>query len=145
MGKPHAIVIPYPAQGHVLPMMELSQCLVRHKIKVTFVNTEYNHERVVKSLSNSDDNTRQMVNMLSIRDGVEPWEDRNDLGKLTDAMTRVMPVELGALIEKLNGDGDQVTCVIADGQFGWAYEVAERARIKKRVSGQRRRRRWHCC
>ncbi|KAL6498575.1 hypothetical protein OROHE_026516 [Orobanche hederae] len=132
MGKPHAIVIPYPAQGHVLPMLELSQWLVRHgNIKVTFVNTEYNHERVVKSLSGSVDSIRQVVTMVSIRDGVEPWEDRNDLGKLTEAIYKVMPVELGALIEKLNGDGDHVTGVIADGQFGWAYEVAAKAGIKK--------------
>ncbi|KAK6117991.1 hypothetical protein DH2020_048269 [Rehmannia glutinosa] len=132
MGKPHVIVIPYPAQGHVLPMLELSQWLVKNGIKVTFVNTEFNHERVLKSLSDSD-NIRETVTMVYIPDGVEPWEDRNDLGKLTEAMSRVMPGELESLIGKLNGKegGEKITGVIADGQLSWAIEVAHKIGVKK--------------
>ncbi|KAK6129166.1 hypothetical protein DH2020_037098 [Rehmannia glutinosa] len=130
MGKPHVIVIPYPAQGHVLPMLELSQWLVKHGVQATFVNTESTHERVVKSLSDSD-NIKEVVTMVSIPDGVEPWEDRNDLGKLTEAMFRVMPGELESLIEKINEEGDKITGVIADGQLGWALEVAEKTGVKK--------------
>ncbi|CDP08524.1 unnamed protein product [Coffea canephora] len=48
---PHVLAIPYPAQGHVLPLMELALCLVRQGIRVTLVNTEFNHKRVTKSLS----------------------------------------------------------------------------------------------
>ncbi|XP_040370239.1 UDP-glycosyltransferase 83A1 [Rosa chinensis] len=33
MCKPHIIAIPYPAQGHVIPLMELSQCLVNEGFK----------------------------------------------------------------------------------------------------------------
>ncbi|KAK6129168.1 hypothetical protein DH2020_037100 [Rehmannia glutinosa] len=132
MGKPHVIVIPYPAQGRVLPLLEFSQCLANHDIKVTFVNTEFNHEKVVKSLSDSD-NVTELVNMVSIKDGMEPGDDRNDFGKLTEAMDRVMPGELESLIEKINtkeGD-DKITCVIADGLLGWAVEVAAKIGVKK--------------
>ncbi|KAK6117420.1 hypothetical protein DH2020_048829 [Rehmannia glutinosa] len=80
-----------------------------HDIKVTFVNTEFNHEKVVKSLSDSD-NVTEVVNMVSIKDGMEPWDDRNDFGKLTEAMDRVMPGELESLIEKINTKGgEQIT------------------------------------
>ncbi|KAL8522917.1 hypothetical protein ACS0TY_013025 [Phlomoides rotata] len=99
MGNPHVIVVPYPAQGHVIPMSELSQWLVKHGVKVTFVVTNFIHKRLVESLSELDD-IRDLVTMVLIPNGMEPWEDRNDLPKLTEAIPRVMPGELEALIEE---------------------------------------------
>jgi hypothetical protein len=34
------MVVPYPVQGHVIPLMELSICLAKQGIKITFVNTK---------------------------------------------------------------------------------------------------------
>lgn len=51
MSKPHIVAIPYPAQGHVIPLLEFSQCLVNHGFKVTFVNTEHNDKRVMNALA----------------------------------------------------------------------------------------------
>ena len=42
MGKPHVVVIPWPGQGHINPLMEFSLCLVQHGCRVTFLNTELN-------------------------------------------------------------------------------------------------------
>jgi UDP:flavonoid glycosyltransferase YjiC (YdhE family) len=38
------MVVPFPAQGHVMPLMELAHRLVEHGIEVDFVNTEFNHD-----------------------------------------------------------------------------------------------------
>ncbi|KAL2523039.1 UDP-glycosyltransferase 83A1 [Forsythia ovata] len=131
MGTPHVLAIPYPAQGHVIPLMEVSQWLVKQGIKVTFVNTELNHKRVVKALSETE-NTQEMVNLVSIPDGLEPWEDRNELGKLTEAISNVMPEKLLDLIEKINGtESDKITCVIADYGMGMALELAEKLGMKR--------------
>ncbi|KAK2634211.1 hypothetical protein Ddye_029003 [Dipteronia dyeriana] len=46
MGNPHVLVVPYPAQGHVIPLMKLSQSLAQHCIRITFVNTEHNYKLV---------------------------------------------------------------------------------------------------
>lgn len=44
----HAVVIPYPAQGHVTPHLQLARHLVRmHNFRITFVNTAHNHERMM--------------------------------------------------------------------------------------------------
>ncbi|KAF7129045.1 hypothetical protein RHSIM_Rhsim10G0043200 [Rhododendron simsii] len=127
----HVLAIPYPAQGHVIPLLELAQCLVHHGFRVTFVNTEFNHKRVMNALPDKD-NVRNHVNLVSIPDGLEPWEDRNDLGKLTEFASEVMPGKLEELIEKINGsDNNKITCVIADGCQGWALEVAEKMRIRR--------------
>ncbi|TVU13631.1 hypothetical protein EJB05_37051, partial [Eragrostis curvula] len=39
---PHAVCMPYPAQGHVTPMFKLAKLLHARGFHITFVNTEYN-------------------------------------------------------------------------------------------------------
>ncbi|CAL5369820.1 unnamed protein product [Camellia sinensis] len=132
MGKPHVLAIPAPAQGHVLPMLEIMQCLVRHGFKVTLVNTEFTQERVTNASAGKDNIIEDHIHLVSIPDGLEPWEDRNDMGKLTQANLRVMPLKLEELIQKINGsDNDKITCIIADEFLGWALEVAEKMQIKR--------------
>ncbi|CAN6286777.1 unnamed protein product [Urochloa humidicola] len=41
MAKNHVLMLPFPAQGHVTPLMELSHRLVDHGFEVTFVNTAW--------------------------------------------------------------------------------------------------------
>ncbi|XP_034209506.1 UDP-glycosyltransferase 83A1-like [Prunus dulcis] len=131
MSNTHIIAVPFPAQGHVIPLMELSQCLVNHGFTVTFVNTEYNHKRVVNALADESQFTDR-IHLVSLPDGLEPWEDRNELGQLCEAIQRIMPGKLEELIEKINeGKGDKVTCVIADESSGWALEVAEKQNIRR--------------
>lgn len=131
MGKPHILAIPYPAQGHVIPLMELSQCLVRHGLKVTFVNTEYNHKRVMNALAEKNYFGDQ-ISLVSLPDGMEPWGDRNELGKLTKAIFSVMPGKLEDLIDRINASEDEkITCIIADESMGWALEVAEKMKIRR--------------
>lgn len=131
MSNPHILAIPYPAQGHVIPLIELVLCLSKHGFKITFVNTDFIHKRVVNAFS-VEDYAGKMINFVSMPDGMEPWEDRNDLGRLTETMTRVMPGKLEELIEEKKGlDDDEITCVVADENMGWALEIAENLGIKR--------------
>nr|GEW55361.1 UDP-glycosyltransferase 83A1-like [Tanacetum cinerariifolium] len=93
MKSNHVLVVPYPAQGHVIPLMDAAQRFTRKGLKVTFVNTEDSHKRAVNSWSQKDD-LSDMMQMVAIPDGMEPWEDRSDLGLLTESMFRVMPEKL---------------------------------------------------
>ncbi|KAI8032654.1 UDP-glycosyltransferase 83A1 [Camellia lanceoleosa] len=131
MGRQHVLAIPYPAQGHVLPLLELMQCLAKHGFKVTFVNTEFTHESITNALSGKD-NIEDHIHLVSIPDGLEPWEDRNEFGKLTESIFHVMPGKLEELIEHINGsDNDKIPCIVADELLGWALEVAEKMQIKR--------------
>ncbi|KAK4406362.1 UDP-glycosyltransferase 86A1 [Sesamum angolense] len=47
--KPHAIVIPYPYQGHVTPMINLSIRLASSGFTITFVQTEFIHHFISKA------------------------------------------------------------------------------------------------
>ncbi|CAI9276917.1 unnamed protein product [Lactuca saligna] len=131
MTKPHVLVIPYPAQGHVIPIMELAQRLVMQGIKVTFVNTDVTH-KLVKSNSLEKDAFGGLMQMVSIPDGLEPWEDRTDLCKLSKSVLRTMPHKLEELIDTINEENNnKVTCIIADGCMGWAIKVAKKMRISR--------------
>ncbi|KAJ0098833.1 hypothetical protein Patl1_21719 [Pistacia atlantica] len=131
MGNPHVLVIPYPAQGHVIPLMELSQCLANHGFRVTFVNTEYNHKLVKNALSTKEDMWGQ-IHLVSVPDGLESLEDRNKPGKISEAILRVMPRNVERLIEKIHGSAiEKISCVLADQSIGWALEIAEKMGIKR--------------
>nr|XP_043605874.1 UDP-glycosyltransferase 83A1-like [Erigeron canadensis] len=128
MGKSHVLIIPYPAQGHVMPMIELARYLVQQGVKVTFVNTEVTQKAVTSNWQNTDGFDDLM--MVSIPDGLEPWEDRTDLCKLTISILETMPGKLEELIEKINKeDSNKLNCVIADGGMGWAIKVSKKMGI----------------
>ncbi|KAK8565997.1 hypothetical protein V6N13_021068 [Hibiscus sabdariffa] len=75
MGKPHVLVVPYPAVGHVIPLMELSRHLSKQGIKISFVNTEFNHKRVIHAFGKNVDD-RGLFHLVSVPDGLEDGEDR---------------------------------------------------------------------
>ncbi|GMI67442.1 hypothetical protein like AT3G02100 [Hibiscus trionum] len=121
MVNAHILAIPYPAQGHVIPLMELSHRLVHHGFSVTFVNTDFNHKRVWNAFGNKVEGDGS-IHLVSIPDGMEPGEDRNHLGKLTNGISNVMPSELKKII---NGfEDDKISYVIADVNMGWALDIA---------------------
>ncbi|XVF16718.1 hypothetical protein REPUB_Repub10bG0056300 [Reevesia pubescens] len=94
MGRPHILVIPYPAQGHVIPLMELSQNLAKKGFKISFINTEFNHKRIVDAFGNKPFDENGLIHLVSIPDGMEHGKDRNQLGKLSESLCQVMPREL---------------------------------------------------
>ncbi|CAD6212724.1 unnamed protein product [Miscanthus lutarioriparius] len=44
--RPHAVVMPYPLQGHVIPAVHLALRLAERGFAVTFVNTESVHHQI---------------------------------------------------------------------------------------------------
>ena len=130
MGNPHVLVVPYPAQGHIIPLLELSNRLAQHGFDVTFVNTQHIDEKVKNAMSLMDSKIRVVL----IEDGLS-LEDRKRAGKLSESVLRVMPRKVEELIEKINGlsfnEGDEISCVVCDQSLGWALDIAERKGIKK--------------
>ncbi|KAG6417421.1 hypothetical protein SASPL_119579 [Salvia splendens] len=49
ISKAHAVCVPFPAQGHVSPMLKLAKLLHHNGFFITFVNTDYNHRRLINS------------------------------------------------------------------------------------------------
>ncbi|KAJ0734212.1 putative 7-deoxyloganetin glucosyltransferase [Helianthus annuus] len=72
MEKPHAIFIPYPAQGHINPMMKLAKLLHLKGFHISFVNTHFNHKRLLRSQGPSALDGLPDFRFYSIPDGLPP-------------------------------------------------------------------------
>ncbi|KAL5225071.1 hypothetical protein ABZP36_011710 [Zizania latifolia] len=53
-GKPHAVVVAYPLQGHVIPVVHLALRLAAAGFAVTFVSTEAVHDQTARALGVDD-------------------------------------------------------------------------------------------
>ncbi|CAA7019029.1 unnamed protein product [Microthlaspi erraticum] len=133
MARPHVLVIPYPAQGHVLPLMSFSRYLAKQGIQITFINTVFNHNCIINSLSESShDYVEDEINLVSIPDGLEDSpEERSIPGKLSESVLRFMPTKVEELIERMIAESTIISCVVADQSLGWAIEVAAKFEIRR--------------
>ncbi|KAL5723110.1 hypothetical protein ACHQM5_006547 [Ranunculus cassubicifolius] len=121
--QPHALVIPYPAQGHVMPLMKFSHLLVDRGLRITFVNTEEIHGRLLDSALPDMGKTPSNLHLVSISDGLT-IDERKDPFKLADAVNNHLPVQFENLIKH-----NKFSCVIADETLGWALDVARKMGI----------------
>lgn len=131
MGKPHAVCIPYPAQGHITPMMQLAKLLHSKGFHITFVNTEYNHERSIRSRGPDAVKSLKDFGFESIPDGLPPSDpDRTqDIPALCDSITKNFHAPFLRLLEKLNesaahGSRPPVTCIVSDGAMSFTHKAA---------------------
>ncbi|ERM96857.1 hypothetical protein AMTR_s01096p00009580 [Amborella trichopoda] len=118
--KPHALCFPLPAQGHINPMMHLAKLLHARGFYITFVNTEFNHERITRSGGAMELNNLEDFKLESIPDGLPPNHGRTqDAAGLIDATMKNFFSPFRDLVSKLN-DSIQVpplTCIISDLNF----------------------------
>ncbi|KAL6622971.1 hypothetical protein ACP70R_032850 [Stipagrostis hirtigluma subsp. patula] len=125
---PHALLLPYPTQGHVIPFMELAHQLLDRGFAVTFVNTEFNHRRVVDAAGAagaSSSGGRRRLRLVGVADGMGDGEDRDNLVRLNAAMQEAIPPQLEALLDGGEGLG-KVTCVVVDVGMSWALDMVKR-------------------
>ncbi|KAI3468661.1 hypothetical protein Pfo_025324 [Paulownia fortunei] len=128
--KPHVLAVPFPAQGHVKPLMKLSRQIAKCGIKVTFVNIESIHEKVVAAAKMSGEEEEEEDNLVltSIPDGRSTEDDQNDTFKLLESLRSTMPGSLTDLVERINSSNadEKISCVIADITIGWILETAQK-------------------
>ncbi|KAI5077048.1 hypothetical protein GOP47_0009113 [Adiantum capillus-veneris] len=131
MGRPHVLVFPFPAQGHINPLIQLSQHLASsHGFLITFVNTEHNHDRILSSNSSSP-LPYPNITMVGLPDGL-PLDDHTrtaDLKKLMQSMEVHMLPLLEQLILDINQGDRPITCIIVDAFCHWMHAIAERTGI----------------
>ncbi|KAH7682376.1 UDP-glucuronosyl/UDP-glucosyltransferase protein [Dioscorea alata] len=126
MRRPHALFLPFPAQGHILPLMELAYRMASQGFTITFINTHFNHARLLSSTT-----TPPSFNFISIPDGMQPEDDRNDIAKLCHALLKFTPLHLLQLINTMNTqESDKPTCFIADEAMAWALDVAKKTGLR---------------
>ncbi|KAK8476631.1 hypothetical protein V6N12_044916 [Hibiscus sabdariffa] len=134
-GKPHAVFVPFPAQGHVNPMMQLAKLLHSRGFFITFVNTEYNHRRFIRSYGADSLIGLPDFQFEMIPDGL-PSSDRDatqDLSVLCAAIRKNCLAPFVELVSTVNSTPQvpNVTCIISDGLMTFAIEAAEMLGIQE--------------
>ncbi|CAN6278980.1 unnamed protein product [Urochloa humidicola] len=121
--KPHAVCLPFPAQGHITPMLKLAKVLHGRGFDVTFVNTEYNHRRLVRSRGAAALAGLPGFRFAAIPDGL-PGPDADatqDPASISHATKHHCPPHFRRL---LAGAAAPVACVVADNLMSFAVDAA---------------------
>uniref|UniRef100_A0A0C9QVF0 Glycosyltransferase n=1 Tax=Wollemia nobilis TaxID=56998 RepID=A0A0C9QVF0_9CONI len=116
---PHALLIPLPLQGHISPTMQLARKLVSDGFHVTFINTDFNHQRIIQANGNKKftHDGRDKIRMISVPDGLPPEDRRNNVPNLLQALQNSLgPPVIRKLIQEINDseEEEKITCIIAD-------------------------------
>ncbi|XVE75106.1 hypothetical protein DITRI_Ditri12bG0070300 [Diplodiscus trichospermus] len=115
--KVHLVVLPYPSQGHINPLLQFAKRLASKGVKATLATTSY----TVNSIS-------------AAHIGVEPISDGFDEGGFSQAGNVDFYLKsfrdngsrtLSELIQKFIHSGTPVNCVVYDSFLPWALDVAK--------------------
>ncbi|PIA38218.1 hypothetical protein AQUCO_02800114v1 [Aquilegia coerulea] len=127
--KPHAVCIPYPAQGHINPLLKLAKLLHNKGFHITFVHTEFTYKRILKS--RGSDLLKGLPDFIfkTIPDGLPSSDDQitQDHGALCDSIDKNCLVPFRDLVNELNNNCNvpPVSCIVADGIMSFTLDVAQ--------------------
>ncbi|CAL5384071.1 unnamed protein product [Camellia sinensis] len=121
---PHAVCIPCPAQGHINPMLKLAKLLHHKGFHITFINTEFNHRRLLKSQGRHSISGTPSFRFETIPDGLPSSEldATQDIPALCHSILHNFLNPFRVLLAKLN---PPVTCVVSDVGMAFTVKVAE--------------------
>lgn len=113
----HVLVLPYPSQGHINPLLQFAKRLASKGLKATIATTHY---------------TLSSISAPSVT--VEPISDGFDHGGYAQAQSEKLFLEsfksngsrtLNQLIKKHQTTTRPITCIVYDSFLPWALEVAK--------------------
>lgn len=114
----HVLLIPYPSQGHINPILQFAKRLASKGVKATVATTTY----TVKSIHAA------AVSVEPISDGFD--EGGFAQAKRADVYLRSFEANgsrtLSGVIAKYEGTAHPVNCVVYDSFFPWVLDVARR-------------------
>ena len=127
--RPHAVFLPYPAQGHVTPLLQLAKVLHARGFFITYVHSEYNRRRLLRSRGASALAGLDDFRFEAIPDGLPPSGNDDvtqDIPALCDSLSRSAAAPFGDLLARLNSTPGRppVTCVVLDNFMSFAQRVA---------------------
>ena len=127
--KQHVVCVPYPAQGHINPMMKVAKLLHAKGFYVTFVNTIYNHKRLLRSRGSNALDGLPSFRFESIPDGL-PETDvdvTQDIPALCESTVKNSLAPFKELLRRINAQDESppVSCIVSDGCMSFTLDAAE--------------------
>ncbi|CAN6447432.1 unnamed protein product [Victoria cruziana] len=135
---PHVLVMPYPAQGHMIPLFEFAHLLSTRAVPVTVVVTPKNLRFLQPFLSGDDDESpplRPLVLPFPSSPDIPPGiENAQDLPKGSFlSVMRVLPALSDPIVQWARAQPHPPTAVISDMFVGWTLHLARSLGIPRLV------------
>lgn len=133
--RPHAIMIPYPYQGHINPFVSLAVKLASHGFTITFVNTQSVHCRISRAQTGTNcadifagaRDSGLDIRYATVSDGFPIGFDRSlNHDQFVEGLIHVFSTHVDELLGKLSESDPPVTCLIADTFYVWASAIARK-------------------
>lgn len=132
--KPHAVCVPFPAQGHINPMLKVAKLLHHQGFHITFVHTEFNYHRLLRqpTARSSLQGLVAGFRFEIIPDGLPLSASRatpNELVALGESINKNCPAAFQALLSRLHDGSDSnvppVSCIVSDSVMSFTVYAAE--------------------
>nr|K7NBW3.1 RecName: Full=Mogroside IE synthase; AltName: Full=UDP-glycosyltransferase 74AC1 [Siraitia grosvenorii]AEM42999.1 UDP-glucosyltransferase [Siraitia grosvenorii]6L8Z_A Chain A, Glycosyltransferase [Siraitia grosvenorii]6L90_A Chain A, Glycosyltransferase [Siraitia grosvenorii] len=119
-GDTHILVFPFPSQGHINPLLQLSKRLIAKGIKVSLVTTLHvsNHLQLQGAYSNS-------VKIEVISDGSEDRLETDTMRQTLDRFRQKMTKNLEDFLQKAMVSSNPPKFILYDSTMPWVLEVAK--------------------
>ncbi|OAY38075.1 UDP-glycosyltransferase 86A2 [Manihot esculenta] len=132
--KPHAIVIPYPLQGHVIPTVNLALKLASQGFTITFINSESIHHQTSKAQAKTGvelfAKVRESgldIRYTTVSDGLPVGFDRSlNHDQFMASLLHVFSAHIEEVVAQIVASGEDVHCLIADTFFVWPSKIAKK-------------------
>ncbi|KAB2610933.1 UDP-glycosyltransferase 90A1-like [Pyrus ussuriensis x Pyrus communis] len=136
---PHVVIFPFMAQGHTIPLLDISKELSNRGLKVTIVTTPLNAPFIHSKLSNHTSITVSVVPFPYVPDLPEGCENTADLPSMDSwvpfvTATKQMKPQFETLLHDMVDGGSRPLCVISDFFLGWTLDTCRSFDIPRVVS-----------
>ncbi|KAK3001712.1 hypothetical protein RJ639_020663 [Escallonia herrerae] len=134
--NPHAIMIPYPLQGHVIPSVHLAVKLASNGFTITFINTQWIHHQISKA-SGAEDifaearKSGHDIRYATVSDGLPLGFDRSlNHDQYAESLLHVFSAHVDEAVgEIVKASATPVTCLIADTFYVWTSTIAKKYKL----------------
>ncbi|KAM0032598.1 hypothetical protein Hdeb2414_s0016g00476811 [Helianthus debilis subsp. tardiflorus] len=121
--KPHVIFIPFPDQSHIKGMLKLAELLHNKGLQITFINTEFIHERLLESGGPHSLDGSPDFRFEIIPDGVSR-SSSEARRTMTNLLLQSLETNfLGRFIDLVTKLPDSPTCIISDGSCRFSQSM----------------------
>ncbi|VAI41391.1 unnamed protein product [Triticum turgidum subsp. durum] len=127
--KAHVVCLPAAAQGHINPMLDVAKMLHARGFYITFVNTEYDHARLVHAQGAAAVAGVPGFRFATIPDGMSRSDNNvtHDVPSICKAIAEVCLGPFRRLLADLNDPATghpPVTCILSDVVMDFSMEAA---------------------
>ncbi|KAF4352510.1 hypothetical protein G4B88_013340 [Cannabis sativa] len=122
----HVLVVPYPSQGHINPLLQFCKRLVSHHngLTVTFATTLF----ISKTFTPNPNKLPPSIHFDTISDGFDTGGFAQSSG-VDDYLSRLQAAgskTLSQLIERHRQSNNPIGCVVYDSFLDWCLDVANK-------------------